>query len=83
MTTSPTARRLFYSGTLQDLTIQAQTSRRLGNPDQWIILPFPGPDGSQTVLTYGPSFGILAASPEEQLAVLALHPLAGRAAQSG
>ncbi len=59
---------LFYSGTLQDLTIQAQTSRRLGNPDQWIILPFPGPDGSQTVLTYGPSFGILAASPEEQLA---------------
>ena len=59
---------LFYSGTLQDLTTQAQTSRRMGNPDQWIILPFPGPNGSQTVLTYGPSFGILAASSEEQLA---------------
>ena len=59
---------LFYSGTLQDLTTQAQTNRRLGNPDQWIILPFPGPKGSQTILTYGPSFGILAASPEEQLA---------------
>jgi ABC-type glycerol-3-phosphate transport system substrate-binding protein len=59
---------LFYSGTLQDLTIQAQTNRRLGNPDQWIILPFPGPQGDQGVLTYGPSFGILASSPEEQLA---------------
>jgi ABC-type glycerol-3-phosphate transport system substrate-binding protein len=59
---------LFYSGTLQDLTTQAQTNRRLGNPDQWIILPFPGPDGEQQILTYGPSLGILAASPEEQLA---------------
>ncbi|MCD4673152.1 MAG: extracellular solute-binding protein [Anaerolineaceae bacterium] len=59
---------LFYSGTLQDLTMQAQTSRRLGNPDQWIILPFPGPEGNRKILTYGPSFGILVASPEEQLA---------------
>lgn len=59
---------LFYSGTLQDLTAQAQKSRRQGNPDNWIILPFPGPDGEQGVLTYGPSLGILAASPEEQLA---------------
>lgn len=59
---------LFYSGTLQDLTTQAQTNRRLGNPDQWIILPFPGPEENQNVLTYGPSFAILAASPEEQLA---------------
>jgi multiple sugar transport system substrate-binding protein len=45
----------------------AEAMSRLKNTDEWTALPFPGPQASALV-TYGPSYSLLATTPERQLA---------------
>lgn len=59
---------LIYSGTLQDLNLQSRTQKRLKSKDEWMIIPYPENDGKPVVVVSGPSYAILVASREEQLA---------------
>lgn len=58
---------LFVSGDLAEVPATAESMSRLGNADEWTLVPFPGADG-QVVITYGPSFSVLKSTPEKQLA---------------
>jgi multiple sugar transport system substrate-binding protein len=59
---------LFYSGTLQDIPIQAATQQRLNSGDRWVVLPYPSDVGSGSTYSYGYSYGILTGDPQKQLA---------------
>jgi multiple sugar transport system substrate-binding protein len=59
---------LLYSGTLSDLYVQKRHNTIINNTDDWIILPFPGKNGQTIVYASGPSYGILRAAPEAQMA---------------
>jgi ABC-type glycerol-3-phosphate transport system substrate-binding protein len=59
---------LFYSGLLEDTLIQSATMDRLGNEDQWTVIPYPSLDGAPVVVASGPSMAITTSTPEEQLA---------------
>jgi ABC-type glycerol-3-phosphate transport system substrate-binding protein len=59
---------LFATLPLSDLPSLADELARAENQDQWAVIGFPA-EGAQPLLTvYGPSFALLGASPEEQLA---------------
>jgi ABC-type glycerol-3-phosphate transport system substrate-binding protein len=59
---------LFASGSILDIPDQAESFRLRGSHDEWAVLPMPSPDGQPAFNTYGPSYYILSASPEQQLA---------------
>lgn len=59
---------LFYSGMLEDVLIQSKTMTRLGNADQWTVIPYPSLDGEPVITASGPSLAITSSTPEEQLA---------------
>lgn len=59
---------LFYTSWLQDIPVQARTNQRLESEDQWTVIPFPSKGQKPPVVASGPSFAVLVASPEEQLA---------------
>ena len=59
---------LFTSASLADLEHQAIALERAGRADEWTAIPYPSPDLQPAITVYGPSLGILRASPEEQLA---------------
>jgi len=59
---------LFYSGPLADIAVQESNNVRLKSNDQWTVIRFPAIDGIPRTVTSGLSYGILAASPVEQLA---------------
>jgi ABC-type glycerol-3-phosphate transport system substrate-binding protein len=58
---------LFITGDLTDAPLLSNTMSRSGNPDEWTVLPFPGPnDGA--LAAYGPSYMVLRSTAERQLA---------------
>ena len=59
---------LMYSGTLQDLAVQAAAQQRLNSGDRWTVIPYPVVTGSGAVYSYGYSYGLLASAPKQQLA---------------
>lgn len=59
---------LVYGGKLEDISLQAQALLRAQNSDEWIVIPYPSPDGSGTLLVDGLSFIVTVAEPETQLA---------------
>ncbi len=59
---------LFYSGTIEELMMQQSANARAESPDRWTVIPYPGQDGEPVLVTSGLSYGILAASMEQQLA---------------
>ena len=58
---------LFVSGDLAELSLEGDSMSRLKNADEWTVILFPGPQTS-TVVVYGPSYTLLKATPEKQLA---------------
>lgn len=64
---------LFTTGSLAEVSLQAQAMSAAGNVDDWTVLPFPGPNGTALV-TSGSSYTLLQSTPEKQLA--AQHSLA-------
>ncbi len=59
---------LFYSATVQDVMIQAAKNGQFKNEDEWTILAYPVSEKKPTVLMSGPSYAIMASTPEQQLA---------------
>ena len=55
------------SADLAELPLVAAALQRAGNSDEWTLLPFPGSE-QPVLVTYGPSFAVLEASPEANLA---------------
>lgn len=60
-------RALIYSGYLQDILPQLQSITAAGSSDQWEIIPYPAVK-TASVIAEGPSFAVLASTPEKQLA---------------
>jgi multiple sugar transport system substrate-binding protein len=58
---------LFISGNMQEMPLLEETMSRIGNADDWTVIPFPGVDGG-TLVAYGPSYGVFDSTPEKQLA---------------
>ncbi|HQH57849.1 MAG TPA: extracellular solute-binding protein [Anaerolineaceae bacterium] len=58
---------LAYEGTLDDLLEQEGYLARAGSADEFITLPYPGPDGSGSIALETLSLGIRAGSAAEQL----------------
>ena len=58
---------LFISADLAGLPVEMEAMARLGNPDEWTVIPFPGSPG-RLVVTYGPSYSLISSTPEKQLA---------------
>jgi multiple sugar transport system substrate-binding protein len=61
-------RGLFAVNSVTSLPYQSQVMQRAGNPDRWMVLPFPSQDGQPTIDAYGPAFEVFTSSPERQLA---------------
>lgn len=59
---------LFASGSVLNTLYQSEILRQVGSQDEWTLLPFPSPDGEPAFDAYGPSYVLLASSPERQLA---------------
>ncbi len=59
---------LFTSSSMTAIPHQAQAMTQAGNPDSWTALPFPAPDNGGVLPIYGPSYAVLASTPEKQLA---------------
>jgi ABC-type glycerol-3-phosphate transport system substrate-binding protein len=60
-------RTLVYAGSLIDLPLQAQVSRKLENLDRWEILPFPALQGQGGVPLFGQDAAILDGTHEQEL----------------
>jgi multiple sugar transport system substrate-binding protein len=58
---------LFMVGSLLDIPSQQEAFTEAGNPDQWLVIPFPSPI-QPAVDTYGPSLIITRSDPIKQLA---------------
>lgn len=58
---------LFITGDLTEAADFSAALERLGSTDEWTVLPFPGP-AAQALTVYGPSYTLLASTPERQLA---------------
>jgi multiple sugar transport system substrate-binding protein len=58
---------LFISADLAEVPMVANAMVRAKNPDEWTLIPFPGPQDSALV-AYGPSFSVLTSTPAKQLA---------------
>jgi ABC-type glycerol-3-phosphate transport system substrate-binding protein len=59
---------LFATLPLSDLPALAAELERAENQDQWTVIGFPSDQAQPLITVYGPSFAMLGASPEEQLA---------------
>lgn len=59
---------LFATLPLSDLPSLAAELARAENKDQWAVIGFPADQAQPLITVYGPSFAMLGASPEEQLA---------------
>jgi multiple sugar transport system substrate-binding protein len=58
---------LFFSADLAELQSAMGSMDALKNPDEWTVIPFPGPQAS-VVVAYGPSYNVMRSTPEKQLA---------------
>jgi ABC-type glycerol-3-phosphate transport system substrate-binding protein len=59
---------LFYTGSMEDLSEQTEVMNRLGAKDKWTVLPFPSTGETPTVVSFGPSYFILASDQAHQMA---------------
>ena len=59
---------LFYTSSIAGVPYQISAFEDAANPDEWFPVPYPGVDGTPVINVYGPSFAVVAATPEEQLA---------------
>jgi multiple sugar transport system substrate-binding protein len=59
---------LFYSSTVAGLGNQRLANEINQSEDEWIAIPYPSEQGSGVVNLYGPSYAILKASPQQELA---------------
>ncbi len=59
---------LFYSGSLLDFPFQQRAMDFVKSTDSWIVMKYPTPHDSSTVLTSGNTNAVLRSSPEGQLA---------------
>ncbi len=59
---------LFSTASLLDLPYQEEAFRSANNPDQWTVLAFPSPELHPAFDVYGPSYVLLPASAQQQLA---------------
>ena len=62
-----TRRTLVYAGSLIDLPLQAQVSRKLESLDRWEVLPFPALQGQGVVPLFGQDAAILDGTHEQEL----------------
>jgi ABC-type glycerol-3-phosphate transport system substrate-binding protein len=60
---------LYYTSSIAGLPFQQAAFEDVGNTDEWTVIPFPSKGGGDPVIDiYGPSFAMVEATPEEQLA---------------
>ena len=59
---------LVSTGSVMDIPSQAQAFERLGNRDQWSVIPYPSSRQAPVIDGYGASLAVLPSSPQEQLA---------------
>jgi multiple sugar transport system substrate-binding protein len=59
---------LFVTGSVADLPYQVEAFVSSENSDRWTVIAFPSPGDSPLITTYGPSLGLFASTPSEQLA---------------
>ncbi len=63
-----TRQALFTESSTAGLPFQASAFEDAGNPDEWIMIPYPGPDGKLAVNSFGQMIGVIDHSPEANLA---------------
>ncbi|MGD8857066.1 MAG: extracellular solute-binding protein, partial [Chloroflexota bacterium] len=63
-----TRKALMVASSTAGIPFQAAAFEDAGNDDEWILLPFPGPDGTLAVNAFGQLIGVVATSPEKDLA---------------
>jgi multiple sugar transport system substrate-binding protein/sn-glycerol 3-phosphate transport system substrate-binding protein len=63
-----TRQALVFSARLSELPDFRSSMAFYESPDEWIVLPYPSQEKDPITLVEGQSFGIFAASPEEQMA---------------
>lgn len=74
---------LFYSGSSADWYRQIAMDRIQGNEDEWMVIAYPGNDGSPVVNAEVTSYGIFQSNPEkEQMAWNFVHWLVSSEAQT-
>ena len=59
---------LFATDSVMGIPYQESAISQAGSRDQWTVIPFPSPSQNPAIDVYGPSFVMLASSPERQLA---------------
>lgn len=59
---------LMVSASVADLSNQSSTMQRMASEDDWTVIPYPGIDGDPVMFVYGPSFGIIKSTPQQELA---------------
>ncbi len=60
---------ILASGSVMGIPYQAELMRQAGRGDDWTVIPYPAPAGvSPALVIYGPSYYLLHASPERELA---------------
>lgn len=59
---------LAYSATLTDLSDLENLLKHTENPDEWLVLPYPGENAAASVMMSGLSYGIGKKTAEEELA---------------
>ncbi len=63
-----TRQALFAMSSTAGLPFQASAFSDAGNPDEWGMIAYPGPDGNYAINAYGQLIGIMDISPEANLA---------------
>jgi multiple sugar transport system substrate-binding protein len=59
---------LFMIDSIIDIPLVESNFNKSGNPDRWVILPFPSVNNQPVMDVYGPSLVILKTSPQQELA---------------
>ena len=59
---------LVYAGSLEDMILQSEAFTRAEATDEWIMIPYPSPDGKGTLVVDGMSYIVTVNKPEVQLA---------------
>jgi multiple sugar transport system substrate-binding protein/sn-glycerol 3-phosphate transport system substrate-binding protein len=63
-----TRKAMFTTTSTAGIPFQLAAFEDAGNDDEWLLIPFPGPDGNQAVNAFGQMIGIMPSTPEEDLA---------------
>jgi multiple sugar transport system substrate-binding protein len=59
---------IVFSASLSELPNIEFTMKYTGNTDEWMVLPYPESEKDQVMFSEGQSFGMFAATPEQQMA---------------